>query len=1604
MKKLLSKKSVILVTLIFNSFIIYCQNDFLNFIAKVDSFWVNATDSIKEEEGSGYVDYIIQKSWLDKRFDENGTFAGYNHSLDSIAEARRKPKTLSTTPWSYKGPFNIPPNGENDYQSSKGWIWSCLVNPNNHNQIYVSGAHGGIWKTIDGGANWTPLTDMYPELGSVINTQVVWGGGVNGADIIYALTATGESGGWAYSNGVFKSNDGGTTWSNINNGALASVFPSTFLVNLGRKIIIDPTNNQILYLITFDHIYKTTDGGNNWVTIKSDNFNWYQNYEFGWFDIEIMISGSNKVIFVSGYKQIKSTDGGNTWTDISMNVMGTQTTITNVGRSEIAVDNTNYPGRVYFFFNNGNQKITEYNYTNDTYTTIANFGSNGINGANINKMEIEISPTRSIQQGGNTEPFLYISGWQVFDFNLYRTPTPQVQISTSSLTGSLDGPGGWVHDDIRCMQVLPESGADRIFVGNDGGFSTALSNNSNCSPHFCWSNKSGGQNGLHCNEFFSVSTANSDNELLMGGMQDCGVFVYNDLSTNKWIHSSAGDGSKASLINPVSNNIMFTTDFFNHKIRRSTTTGLSFFGVGASAPEYTDINCPLKFRPGNPAIMYLGQGNGYYDLKRYTNASTNWNYDVITPTGNTKEFSSIGVCESNPDVLYVSNINNYLWNNTLPQNYSNCIWRTSNSYGNPPTWVDISSNLLGLTWGVINDIAVNPYNENEIWVSFGVATSVPKVYKGTWNNGMTWVDYSNGLPNRMPVSKLLFDKTNYILYAATDAGIYYCDPKVTPCQWSDFSSGLPFNMINDMDINYAKRKIYAATFGRGLWENSLICNNEGSQTTVSTTTTWGEKYLTGNLVVSSGATLTINTKLGMSDGLSIDVQAGCTLILNGEISSNCNNDGYWNGNLIVEPGGILILNSNSTVKLEGTGKIFINGNTTISGVLSYYSNANIILKDNNTMVDITGILNIHSGANFTFTGAGYLRLSSPNNPSNNITYGTGSSITLNGSGKTDKILEIAQETAYMPNCTITNGLVYMQNSIARMQAATETTTMDIEHVKFSPLTTNRTNHRGLQVWGNSSCTIIDCDFENGQYGIYGWLSYGGAPLSINNCTFTNNWAALWIHDKAMLASNCTFSKNTYGYYAEFTSFNNNLINNCVFAAYPNGNTNPVMSNHCTGDILMENSQINYASPTAVYASGSHTFSAKCSDVSGLTGGAYAFNIANGTTLNVSSTETSVAAGNCHIVAGAPLRFTQANYFYIDNGYNYLSRTGDYHIYGTLTKYGCVSRYPIIYATHNQWVSTISNLVTKYNCSPTETYTIDCSNPITYSPCGSKSLTMGDSTITAGNATYSEAFAALKQAGTSHDYNTPFNLFGQILAGNVPQPNMDNVTLWENSWENMRFCLKEMYRLKQLTGYSNSSFLKTIAANDKMQQLQADNYYRKFQLALDKATLYRMAGDYNTAISLVSPLTADTSASNQRQADDWLCILNIEKRISDGSLPPNQVAQARAECSVLNEPEENKSLLNMPDTTTITFPNNASWLKVIPNPAKDNAVICVNAVSNEPYEVEITTILGNPIETISVQGGYSETPVSFSKYSQGVYIVSLKKNGQVIAVSRLTVNK
>jgi PKD domain/Sortilin, neurotensin receptor 3, len=223
--------------------------------------------------------------------------------LESAQAFRASELELAGETWSALGPVGMTMlNWTMGRVSGRVSESGIAVDPANENVIYLGSASGGVWKTVNGGTSWTPIFDTTGTLtiGSVAidpaNPTTVWvgtgehgnsctgyqgmgvfrstdagatfqarnGGGTLQLSYIQSIAlhptdgqtvlVSGEgfcSGATKQAGGVFRSTNGGGTWTKVLTGS-------------GSDVVIDPTNPALAYAAVGGSVYKSTNGGSTW--------------------------------------------------------------------------------------------------------------------------------------------------------------------------------------------------------------------------------------------------------------------------------------------------------------------------------------------------------------------------------------------------------------------------------------------------------------------------------------------------------------------------------------------------------------------------------------------------------------------------------------------------------------------------------------------------------------------------------------------------------------------------------------------------------------------------------------------------------------------------------------------------------------------------------------------------------------------------------------------------------------------------------------------------------------------------------------------------------------------------------------------------------------------------------------------------------------------------------------------------------------------------------------------------------------------------------------------------------------------------------------------
>jgi len=160
-------------------------------------------------------------------------------------------QNLTEIVWTELGPFNI--------WAKQGRINCIAVDYNDENIIYSGAPTGGIWKSTTGGKNWFPISDF--DISNGVSAIAI---SPDNSNVIYI--GTGDKSGQTFGkdgSGIYKSTDGGLTWTNINN--------KTGFTNI-YEILINPDNSNIMFVNSSLGFYKSTNAGKTWSKVHKNSF------------------------------------------------------------------------------------------------------------------------------------------------------------------------------------------------------------------------------------------------------------------------------------------------------------------------------------------------------------------------------------------------------------------------------------------------------------------------------------------------------------------------------------------------------------------------------------------------------------------------------------------------------------------------------------------------------------------------------------------------------------------------------------------------------------------------------------------------------------------------------------------------------------------------------------------------------------------------------------------------------------------------------------------------------------------------------------------------------------------------------------------------------------------------------------------------------------------------------------------------------------------------------------------------------------------------------------------------------------------------------------
>ena len=725
-----------------------------------------------------------------------------------------------TGSWSYLGPTNISGRSTDH----------AVADKDGRRRIYVAYATSGVWKTDDDGGTWQAVFEHMPStsIGDVAvapsNPDIVWVG--TGEANIFRASMAGV--------GIYKSTDAGKSWQHMGLTDTQTI----------ARIVVHPTDPNTVYVAASGHewtdnemrgVFKTTDGGKSWSKI------FYKSPRTGAIDL-VMHPKDPNTLYASmwqrirrkwsdprvepGYKEggvFKTTDGGRTWTDASQGLPAPEF------RGRIGIDiSRSQPDTLYALVDNYEIGRMAKPGQTDAYGRPMKPDQGFIKGADVYRSD---DAGKSWRQTSRQDQAMinYLNdsqsgtyGWVFGQIRIDPTNPETIYILGVPLSRSTDGGktfarfANGIHGDHHGLWIDPAN-TNIIYSSNDGGFYQSADGGAN----WKFAVSAGGS------QFYNVEVDTSSPPWAYGSIQDIGsrrgrIQLGPAIPAVAWESAPGGEGSNHA-VDPTNPNIVYSPGFYGNFRRTDLGAapaaggGGGGRGRGGSTPiQPQDPTAELRAQwmapfiisPHDNTIVYAG----YQTLFKSKNRGDAW--EKISPdlTDNNKEqmgqnpsaipYQTIIAMAESPkkkDLMYVGTDDG----------------RLHTTIDGGKEWSELTAKLPVRRW--ISRVTPSAHAEGTVYVTQRGREDddfAAYIYKST-DFGKTFRTITNNIPAG-PVNVIREDPKNPdILYVGTDFGVYVSTNG--GARWEVLGNNLPSVQVSDLQINSRDGIVVISTYGRGMW-------------------------------------------------------------------------------------------------------------------------------------------------------------------------------------------------------------------------------------------------------------------------------------------------------------------------------------------------------------------------------------------------------------------------------------------------------------------------------------------------------------------------------------------------------------------------------------------------------------------------------------------------------------------------------------------------------------------------------------------------------------------------------------------------------------------
>jgi photosystem II stability/assembly factor-like uncharacterized protein len=657
---------------------------------------------------------------------------------------------------------------------------------------YMGAASGGVWKSVDSGAHWSPIFDK-ESIASIGSVAVA----PSDANVVYVGTGEGcLRGNVSYGNGVYRSNDAGKTWKSLGLSDTQHI----------PKLLIDPRNSEVVIVAALGHafgpnaergVFRTTDGGKTWIKVL------FVDDRTGATDIAYA-PGNPNLVFAAMY-QVKrepwtftsggpgsalyrSTDAGATWTKLTGNGLPEGL----IGRIGLSVSGAD-PNRVYALIEAEKGGLYRSDDGGDKWKRI------------------------------NDDERYRQRAWYFSHVFADPKDADTVYVLNTGMFRSTDGGKSFTllpapHGDHHGLWIDPAN-PQRMINGDDGGATISMDGGKNWTP----------QLNQPTAQFYHVAADNRFPYYLFGAQQDntsLATAVWSDsgaVGIRSWYEIPASESAtlapdpRDGAIVYGAGQIVIRFDKHNEQGRDISPQPIDFAGHGdGDFPHRFQWTEPILFSPHDPKVIYtagevvfksLNEGKSWTaispDLTRndkskqaasggpitLDNTSAEY-YDTVFALAESTIEKGLLWAGSDDGLIHITRNGGESWQNVTPAAMPE--WSTV-------SLIDPSTHAAGTAFAAIDRHRLDDFK--------------PYIFKTT-DYGKSWTQIVAGIPDGAYVHAVREDpKRKGLLYAGTELGIWISLDEGT--HWQKFQLNLPVVPVHDLVIK--GDDLAVATHGRAFW-------------------------------------------------------------------------------------------------------------------------------------------------------------------------------------------------------------------------------------------------------------------------------------------------------------------------------------------------------------------------------------------------------------------------------------------------------------------------------------------------------------------------------------------------------------------------------------------------------------------------------------------------------------------------------------------------------------------------------------------------------------------------------------------------------------------